>query len=62
MIGLLTNIGNIINFRPWFFSCFDLDPQKSDQSRFSIGFPYIQMISYIVQFQNQNDEKTTDEN
>ena len=61
MIDLQTTIGNIINFRPCYFSCFDSNPKQSDQIGFSIGFPYILVIACIVQFQNQNEENNTDE-
>ena len=61
MVDLQTTIGNIINFRLCYFSCFDFNPKQSDQIGFSIGFPYILVIACVVQFQNQNEENNTDE-
>ena len=66
MIDLQTTIGNIINFRPCYFSCFGLknDPNNPTRLVFQfnpIGFPYILVIACVVQFQNQNEENNTDE-
>ena len=64
ILGLQSNIDNIINFRRYFFHIsFSVRKRRADLSFLwlTIGFPYVQCISPILQFQIQNEEKNTDE-